>query len=165
MSMDERAAPDSVMFSVDAEDYTAGSREHLRDLADWLSRYGVSTLTVDVSGASAQEASMTCGDVECEVVSKDGRRDFVETLRSLGSDVENDDLNTREMDVSDLESSLPDDEVDLVVKVGEPRLVDAAIYNTVYSEVRFVDSWTGLDQEGVEELVEDFEATERRYGR
>lgn len=164
--MEQRTPLDYVMFSVDEEEYARRSLEQVRRLAGWLSNFGVSSVTVDVRGASKPKESMTFEDVDCEVLSKEGREDVVEAVRALAVETAEGRLEPEALEDSDVQNRLPgDSEVDLVVKTGEQKLVDSAIYGTVYSEVRFVDSWTDLDRETVADIVEDFEETERRYGR
>lgn len=166
MSMEQRTTLDHVLFSVGEEEYERVSLEQLRDLAGWLSEFGVSHVTLDVRGCSAEEEAITFGDVECEVVPYGGRGEIVGAVRSLAVEADEGDLDPGGLEESDLEERLPlDRDVDLVVKTGEPRLVDSAIYRTVYSEVRFVDSWSELDRETVDGIAEDFEETDRRYGR
>ncbi len=166
MSMEHRTSLDHVLFSVDEEEYARRSLEHVRRLAEWLSDFGVSSVTVDVRGGSTPEESTTCGDVDCRVRSREGRKELVGAIRALAVEAAEGRLEPEALEGSDVERRLPgDSDVDLMVKTGEQRLVDSAIYGTVYSEVRFVDSWTDLDREEVADLVEDFEETERRYGR
>ena len=166
MSMDHRTSLDHVLFSVDEEEYARRSLDHVRRLARWFSSFDVSSVTVDVRGTSTANESITYEDVDCEVQSEDGREEVVGAVRALAAEAAEGRLEPEDLEESDLERRLQrDTDVDLVVKTGERRLVDSAIYSTVYSEVRFVDSWTSLDRETVANLVEDFEETERRYGR
>lgn len=166
MSMERRTALDHVLFSISEEEYRVQSLDQVRNLAKWLADFGVSKITVDVRDAPELGESLTHGDVECNVVAADGKVAVVESLRSLASEISGDSIDIDDFERSAVERRLEgEQEVDLVVKTGQQRLVNSAIYDTVYSEVRFVDSWLTLDRRQIEQLVEDFSDTERRYGR
>ncbi len=166
MSMEPSRDLDHVLFSVDYREYDFGGRDKITDVASWMSEHGVSTVSVDVRGRSLAERELKVSGVSCRVGLKGGREEVLKAVRSTAEAVAEGEITASEVDSRELEERLPDiSDVDLVVSTMENRLVDSSLWGTVYSELRFVDSWSELARDDIESLVEDFAGTERRYGR
>lgn len=138
----------------------------MEQVAEWLSCYDVSRLTVAVRDGSVEEHVVECSGVDCRVVVKSGRSEFVEAVRDIAVDAKEGRLQEDSVDDDLLDSYLEGaGQPDLFVLTGREALVDSLIWGSVYSEVRFVGSWRNLAAEDVDSLVDDYRSTERRFGR
>lgn len=92
-----------------------------------------------------------------------GREEIVDGFRRLAADVESGDLSPDEVDADAVVERLAvPGEPDLLVEVSEPVLSDVLVWQTVYSELCYVDE---LTEDALRECIEDYRERERRYGR
>ena len=92
-----------------------------------------------------------------------GREEIVDAFRRLAADVESGCLSPDEVDADAVAERLAvPGEPDLLVEVSEPVLSDVLVWQTVYSELCYVNE---LNEETLRGCVEDYRERERRYGR
>lgn len=92
-----------------------------------------------------------------------GREEVVEAFQGLAEEIEDESLEPDEVDADDVERNLavPEDP-DLLIDASGEGLSDVLVWQTVYSELSYVDE---LDKDALLKCIEDYEERERRYGR
>lgn len=92
-----------------------------------------------------------------------GREEVVEAFRRLARDVDEGGLEADDIDDAVVEERLAvPGEPDLFVDVSDDVLSDVLVWQTVYSELCYVDE---LTEDVLRRCVEDYAERERRYGR
>jgi undecaprenyl diphosphate synthase len=92
-----------------------------------------------------------------------GREEVVEAFRRIAEDIEDGRLEPDDVGAEDIERNLavPEDP-DLLIDASGEGLSDVLVWQTVYSELSYVDE---LDKDAIIDCIEDYEERERRYGR
>ena len=92
-----------------------------------------------------------------------GREEIVEAFRRLARDVGEGDVSADEVDADAVSERLVvPGEPDLLVDTSDGVLSDVLVWQTVYSELCYVDE---LTEDALRRCVEDYGERERRYGR
>jgi len=92
-----------------------------------------------------------------------GREEVADAIRRLARDIDDGNLEADDVDASALEERLAvPGEPDLLVDVSDGVLSDVLVWQTVYSELCYVDE---LTEDVLRRCVEDYAERERRYGR
>lgn len=139
-----------------------GWSERLNRLGSAAARAGVESLRiVPTSGGRPVEQRRT--DVDgCRVVADprpDGRANLVEAVNSLGT--------ASEVSEATIQRALgADDDVDLVIVVGQPDIVpQALVWELAYAELVYIDAtWESLTSEHVLRSIDEFAVRQRRFG-
>jgi undecaprenyl diphosphate synthase len=151
----------------------------VRDFYVWCDGLGVETATVCLTGAvdrgSYRDAVENLEPPVRVVEGCDGgggrrylsylggREELVDAFRSIARDVEDGELSPDEVDADAVEDRLAvPGEPDLLIEVSDPVLSDVLVWQTVYSELCYVDT---LDEESLRGCIEEYGERERRYGR
>ncbi len=112
-----------------------------------------------------EEQGFSCCDVDCRVLASSGRAEFVDAVRELAVDAAEGRVSAFDVDEALVDGYMDGAKPDLFVVTGRDHLVDSLVWESVYSEVRFLSSWMEIERGDVESLVSDYRSTERRFGR
>ncbi|MFP4632785.1 MAG: undecaprenyl diphosphate synthase family protein [Halobacteriales archaeon] len=159
--------PLDLAVRVTGDEYSAEGVDRLRRIARWSRPHDVASICVCVERPRGDvEREFTEADVHCRVVEARGRKRFVDAVRSIARGVEAGRASSDEVVSSHLDRKVePGLEPDIFVQTGIERLSDALLWQSVYSELRYVDSWLSFDRDELDGLLEDYEESERRFGR
>jgi undecaprenyl diphosphate synthase len=96
-----------------------------------------------------------------------GRDEFAAAVRGVTEEVRAGDLDPEDVTEADIEERLVFPEPpDVVLKTGAERLSDFMIWQSVYSELYFMDlNWRDFRYRDYLRVVRDFQERQRRFGR
>ncbi|MFW5984167.1 MAG: undecaprenyl diphosphate synthase family protein [Halobacteria archaeon] len=155
----------------------------VRDFYVWCDELGVQTATVclpDTADRGVYTEAVADLEPPVRVVEGDrdgrdegadrrvlsylgGREEIVDAFRRLARDVEKGDLSSEDVDADTVaERLVVPGEPDLLIEVSEFVLSDVLVWQTVYSELCYVDE---LHKDALRRCIEDYRERDRRYGR
>lgn len=98
-----------------------------------------------------------------------GRDDIVEATRKIARKVQQGELSVEQIDESVVESCLYTKDIpppDLLVRTTEQRLSNFLLWQSAYTEIRFVEKfWPDMTEEDVRNLLWSYANTNRTHGR
>ncbi len=185
------APPDRVAIVMTERDLLVdGAFETLASALRWAFDYGADRVTVSVSvldaavvpaltrsfSALQTPAPMSIrgpddtesADAPIHVnVGLGGKAEFAAAVRDLAADVAAGELTPEAIDEAAVTDRLVfPTEPDLVIKTGEERLSDFAIWQSAYAELYFTDvNWRDFRRRDYLRAVLDFQDRQRRFGR
>jgi undecaprenyl diphosphate synthase len=189
--LSDATLPDTVAVVVTERDLlTAGAYETLSSLLEWMFEYGAERVVVYVSVLD-EEAVPTLRDQLAAVdsprelavrgpedheradapvqvsIGLGGKHEFATAVRSIAEDVEADDLSPEDISEDDIEGRLVFPTApDLVIKTGAERLSDFMIWQSVYSELYFMDvNWQNFRKRDYLRALRDYQERQRIFGR
>jgi len=99
-----------------------------------------------------------------------GRQEITRAVQQLAEKVKTGDLQPKDITMEDVQAhlhthDLPD--MDLIIRTsGEQRLSNFMPWQSVYSEIAFVSkTWPEFRADDLHKVLQDFQQTERRYGK
>jgi len=122
----------------------------------------------DKNSASNPTAAVDAVDSPIRItVGLGGKAEFAAAVRELATDVDAGRLTPDAIDAKEVTDRLVlSEEPDLVIKTGAERLSDFAIWQSVYSELYFIDvNWRDFRRRDYLRAVLDFQDRQRRFGR
>jgi undecaprenyl diphosphate synthase len=96
-----------------------------------------------------------------------GKKEVVEAVKMLLSEVEKGTLKPEEIDEAQIEANLRfSQRPDLVIRAGGKRLSDFMIWQAAYSELYFTEvNWSSLRKVDILRAIRDYQKRERRFGK
>ena len=183
--------PDHVAIVMTERDLLVdGAFETLASALEWAFDYGADRVTVSVSVLDAavvpaltREFSALQTPAPMSIRGPDdtesadalihvnvglgGKAEFAAAVRDLASDVAAGEVTPDAIDEAAVTDRLVfPTEPDLVIKTGEERLSDFAIWQSAYAELYFTDvNWRDFRRRDYLRAVLDFQDRQRRFGR
>ncbi|MBP2132084.1 undecaprenyl diphosphate synthase [Methanomicrobium sp. W14] len=179
--------PDSVCFMITDEDITNAPMKP-EEVCGWCISLGIKRIIFHIDTDSAESVFSyldeirkisgiahlnLCCDGKTEVSGKgaevsvaigmSGRDEIVNAIKQMAKDG----VNPESVDEKKIESYLNFKfEPDLVIKAGGSHLTDFLIWQSVYSELFFLDvNWKGFRKIDLLRALRDYQLRKRRYGK
>lgn len=106
----------------------------------------------------------------CVALSYGGRQEIVSTVQKIAQEVQNGDLNIKDIDVKKFSAMLYTKDIpdpDLMIRTsGEIRISNYLLWQLAYTEFYFSETlWPDFSKEELIKIIKEYEDRERRYGK